>query len=118
MDDLDDEDPNWAKTKHLNDKDARYRGMTEDEWSHRAEGQKQHLKELERKQKDLQSAKTEVESALKKLSKEKGKIDSEIKTKTTETDKLRDEFRKNAKKRQEEERKARIEREKQEMIAR
>ena len=112
------DDPKWAKNTKLDEDAATYRGMTESEWSHRAEGQKQHLKELERKQKDLHSAKSEVESALKKLTNEKEKIDNEIKKKTKETDKLRDEFRKNAKKRQEEERKARIEREKNEMLAR
>jgi len=38
MDDLDDEDPAWAKKKDLDERDAKYRGMTDSEWSHKAEG--------------------------------------------------------------------------------
>ena len=46
---FDEVDPDWAKKGKVSQSDAKYRGMTEDEWSSRAASQKDHLKALETK---------------------------------------------------------------------
>ena len=54
------------------------------------------MEELQKKQKELEDAHSEVHEALSSLSSEKDNIDKEIKEKVLETEKMRVEFRKKA----------------------
>jgi len=130
VDDVDLDDPRWTERCRKNHYDilddldegsfraGRYRGLTDEEWTAREAQQQKNLNELLAKQKELEQAHAEVQSALKALAGDKGSIDSEIKSKVQETEQLRVQFRKKAAERAEAERKAAIEREKQQMVER